>query len=140
MPGLLDGQIADAIFKGFKGKLLKGTLKRVAPDEGAGLDQLGDPQGITETTWNCEGFVDNSSRGRKTQDGVPDHTVKICIFAKSLPAGVRPELDDLVQFPRTSGPWYQLQTPAETDPATALWEARASLVQGDIDTVRARAP
>lgn len=134
MAGILD-KIRTDLFAGFKGKLLKGTLKRVALDPAAGLDRFGDPQDKTTTTWDCEGFVDNSSKAFRGQDGVPKHFVKVCIFGASLPSGVHPGLDDIVQF---GGEWYQIMSPAETDPATALWECRATKLQGGGDDCRAR--
>lgn len=132
MAGLLDGQIADAIYAGFKGKLLKGKLRRRAVDETEGLDGLGDPKHIVETDYTCQGFVDNYSEFFRTSFGVPDTDLKVSIFAKSLPAGVRPTKDDLVQFQSI---WYQLKT-ITTDPATALWECRASRIQGISDECR----
>ena len=129
MAGILD-KIATDLFAGFKGKLHKGTLKRVASDPAAGLNEFGDPQDRVTTTWGCEGFVDNSSRGFKGVDQVPEHAVTVCIFGRSLVNGsVRPELDDMVQFPKGTGPWYQIKAPARTDPANALWECGAIEVQ-----------
>jgi len=132
MAGLLDGQLASAIYAGFKNKLLVGTLRRRAVDEAEGLDALGDPQHFTETDYTCQGFVDNYSEFFRMSLGIPDTELKVCIFAKSLPAGVRPLKDDLVRFQSI---WYQLKTVA-TDPATALWECRASRVQGISDECR----
>lgn len=132
MAGLLDGQLASAIYAGFKGKLLKGTLRRRAVDETQGLDALGDPRGVTVTDYPCQGFTDNYTEFFRATFGVPDTDLKVCIFSKSLPVGVRPLKDDLVQFQSV---WYQLKT-VGTDPATALWECRASRVQGVLDDCR----
>lgn len=132
MAGLLSGQIADAIFKGFKGKLLKGTLRRRVVDQSVGLDDRGDPIAVEPTDYTCEGFVDEYSEFFRAQTGVPDTDSKVCIFAKSLPAGVRPIKDDLVQF---NSQWWHLKT-VGTDPATALWECRGSKVQALGDECR----
>lgn len=126
MAGILD-TIAAEVFKGFKGKLLTGTLKRVSPVESGGLDRFGDPIDQSVTTWTCEGFVDLSAKGFKGQDRVPKGDATVYIFGRSLSGGsVRPELDDKVQF---GGDWYQLRSEIRTDPATALWECRADRVQ-----------
>lgn len=135
MVGLLEGQIASAIYKGFKDKLLKGTLRRLAADAATGLDKLGDPINIEKTDYACQGFVDEYSEFMRAQAGIPDTDLKVCIFAKSLPASIKPQLDDLVQFKSI---WYQLKSPIGTDPAIALWICRASKVQGEIDDCRAR--
>jgi len=127
MAGLLD-QIAKDLYAGFKNKLLKGTLKRVAADDAAGLDTLGDPRDTATTEWPCQGFVDSYSDKFRPKDGVPSTDAKVCIFAKSLPAGVRPEKDDVVAMP-TGGASYQLGDDIKTDPATALWECRGTLLQ-----------
>jgi hypothetical protein len=128
MPGLLDGLIAKAIYDGFKNKLLKGTLKRISVDPSAGLNARGDPVATIEQTWACQGFVDTYSEFFRTTAGIPDTDSMVAIFAKSLPEGVRPIKDDLVQFatPIGSNPWYQLRS-VGVDPATALWECRGSL-------------
>lgn len=132
--GLLDGQLASAIYAGFKNRLLKGTLRRRTAVVTMGLDTLGDAIRTTETDYSCQGFVDEYSEFFRATAGIPDTDCKVAIFAKSLPSGVRPLKDDLVRFQSV---WYQLRTVA-TDPATALWECRASRLQGDVDACRAR--
>lgn len=126
MAGLLD-QIAKEVYAGFKGKLLKGTLRRVAVASSGGLNGLGDPADTETTEWPCQGFVDSYSDRFRLEAGIPDTDSKVCIFARSLPAGVRPEKDDIVEIP--AGTSYQLGSPIMTDPATALWECRGTLVQ-----------
>lgn len=122
MAGLLEGQLAKAIYDGFKNKLLKGTLKRLVP---VALNAKGDPSTTTEQTWSIQGFVDGYSEFFRIQTGVPDTDAKVCIFAKSLPDGTRPKKDDLVELP--AGTWYRLVS-INVDPATALWECRASKI------------
>lgn len=132
--GLLDGQLASAIYAGFKNRLLKGTLRRRTAVVTMGLDALGDAIKTSETDYDCQGFVDEYSEFFRVTAGIPDTDCKVAIFAKSLPSGVRPLKDDLVRFQSV---WYQLRT-VTTDPATALWECRASRLQGDVDACRAR--
>ena len=132
--GLLDGQIASAIYAGFKNKLLKGTLRRRTAIVTMGLDELGDAVRTESTDYACQGFVDEYSEFFRATAGIPDTDLKVCVFAKSLPSGVRPLKDDLVKF---GSVWYQLKI-VNTDPATALWECRASKIQGDIDACRSR--
>ena len=133
--GLLDGAIAKAIFDGFKGKLLKGTLRRRTAVVAVGLDERGDAISTTTTDYACEGFVDEYSEFFRATAGVPDNESKVAIFAKSLPSGVRPLKDDLVLF---GGQWWQLKT-VNVDPATALWECRASRTQAFVDACRSTA-
>lgn len=121
MPKLLEGALAQAIYAGFKGKLLVGTLRRNVPVESAGLDADGDPAATVPRSWPTQGFTDEYSDFSRAQAGIPDTDVKINIFAKSLPAGVRPLKDDMASF-TVAGvvSWYQIRR-AATDPATALW-------------------
>lgn len=134
MAGLLDGFLADAIYKGFKNKLLIGTLRRMSFVRAEGLDERGDPNRRTPTDYLCQGFTDEYSEFFRATAGVPDTDLKVCVFGKSLPAGVRPQKDDYVQFRST---WYQLRT-VMVDPANALWECRASRLQEENDDCRAR--
>lgn len=130
--GLLDGQIASAIYNGFKGKLLRGTLRKFVVDEAVGLNTKGDPIAVNPVDYTCEGFVDEYSEFFRAQTGIPDTDCKVCIFAKSLSAGVRPLKDDLAQF---QSMWYQLKS-VSTDPAQALWECRASRLPALSDECR----
>jgi hypothetical protein len=115
---LLTGQLAKAIYAGFKGKLLSGSLRRVAP---GGLDQYGDTVPGTVTTYPCEGFTDKYDDAYRARAGIPETDLIVNIFAQSLPAGIQPTKDDTAQF---LGTWYQLRA-VKTDPATALWVCQA---------------
>jgi hypothetical protein len=127
--GLLTGQIADEIFKGFKGKLLTGTLMRDTPS--TTLDELGDPVSVTTQSWKCEGFVDNYSAYTKAVAGIPSTDSNVSIFARSLPANVRPQKDDRVIMTNgvTASHW-ELRN-AQVDPAGALWQCQASTPEPD---------
>lgn len=115
--GILDGQIADKVFAAFKGKLHKGVLlKAIGADSGA-LDDMGDLTDVAPAQYPCEGFDSRYSEFYRAQAGIPDGDVKICIFAKSLEAGIEPTKDDRA---RIASAWYQIRRVAR-DPATALW-------------------
>lgn len=124
MPSLLEGQIASAIYAGFKGKLLKGTLWRGVSATSGGLDGYGDPVAIDPARWPCQGFTDKLAYRFKGREGIPETDSTVNIFAKSLPNGIAPQKDDKVQMPANTGPWWQLRA-VETDPATALFVTAA---------------
>lgn len=125
MTSLLTGQLASAIYAGFKGKLLKGQLYRVGSD--SGLDSDGYPISPVGVLYSCEGFTDVI---KDTFKGNTDSTmVLVCIFAKSLPSAYAPLKDDLAFF---KGNWYQFVDDS-TDPATALWSCRAFLAKKPAD-------
>lgn len=120
---LLTGDIADAIYAGFKNKLLTGTLVRDSPS--TTLNALGDPTGVTTQSWPCQGFIDNYSAHTRAAAGIPATDSKVCVFGKSLPKGIRPQKDDRVVM--TNGVIatnWQLRS-AVVDPAGALWECQA---------------
>lgn len=122
--GLLDGQLSKAVYAGFKGKLLKGTLRRVSPAASGGLDGLGDPIATDAQTWGCQGFTEDYSDAFKVTAGIPMADLKANMFAASLP-GVRPQKDDQVAFVRAGvTSWYQVRK-AAIDPAGALWVCQA---------------
>jgi hypothetical protein len=125
MPGLLEGDIAKAIFAGFKGKLLKGTLRRETL--GTTLDTYGDPTGDTVTIYPVEGFTSGYSDFYRMSAGIPETDLKVSIFSESSP-GLVPQKDDLVKF---QGRWYQLRS-VNNDPATALYSCRAFEVEAPV--------
>jgi hypothetical protein len=119
---LLTGQLAKAIFAGFKGKLLSGTLRQ---QSAGGVDQWGDPIPGTVSLYGCEGFTDEYSDAFRVQAGIPETDLKVCIFGQSLPAGVQPTKDNQAQF---RGQWYQLRK-IKVDPAMALFECQAFRIE-----------
>mgnify|MGYP001562722116 CR=1 FL=1 len=126
--GLLDGDLAEAIFQGFKGKLLTGVIRQKAVPESGGLDDLGDAIDATPTDTPLEGFVDEYDAAFKARAGIPQTDVKVCIFAQSIP-GVRPGRDDKARIDRSgSSQWYQIRR-VMTDPALALWECQSFEIQ-----------
>lgn len=128
--GLLDGGLAQSIYDGFRGQLLTAKLrKRTVPTSGA-LDRAGDPiDPPAPTDQVCEGFIDRYSDFTHAQAGIPRDDLKLCIFGKSLPDGVRPEKDDIAQITGPVGSefygrWFQIRQRA-IDPAGALWECQS---------------
>lgn len=115
MMGLLDGQIRSAIWKGFKGKLLKGTLTRTVPS--VAVNEYGDPISTTPQTFTLEGFVENFSAYYRAQAGIPDTDVKLLVFAESV--STEPTKDDVISF---RGTRYQVRRILEIDPALATYQ------------------
>lgn len=128
MVGLLEGQLAKAIYNGFKGKLLKGTLYRTPV--ALSVDDKGDPIPTTPTAYPIQGFDDMFSAFYRASFGIPDTDVKINIFAQSMP-GVTPQKDDVVHFPARG--WFQLRI-IRTDPAQALWECQAYKIPARLES------
>lgn len=123
MPGLLDGQISKAVYGGFRGKLKKAVLRRVAAAQSGGLDGRGDPIYPVPTRYpGLQGYRDRYSAFYMAQAGIPKTDVKVCIFAESVPAAARPlAKDDQIML---GTEWFQVRT-TDIDPAGALWECQA---------------
>lgn len=119
--GLLDGDLAGAIYAGFKGKLLKGVIRQTITPASGALNTQGDPADLpAPVDTKCEGFTEAYSLAFIERAGIPRGDLKINIFAASIP-GLRPGADDKVRFDRKGvGRWFQLRG-ADTDPAEALW-------------------
>lgn len=114
MASPLEGQIAKAIYNGFKGRLLKGTLTRSVAS--GGLDEYGDPVTVTPQSYGCEGIVENFSAFYRAQAGIPDTDVSILILAQSI--ATVPTKDDTVTF---RGATYQIREVLDIDPANATY-------------------
>ncbi|QIG75284.1 hypothetical protein EVC29_055 [Rhizobium phage RHph_Y52] len=114
MASPLEGQIAKAIAKGFKGKLLKGVLTRNVP--GGTLDSYGDPVGSSTQTFSFEGFAENFTAFYRANAGIPDGDVSILFIAQTL--STVPTKDDRVTL---RGVTYQLRQLVEADPAGATY-------------------
>lgn len=128
--GLLDGQIADAIYAGFKGKLKTGVLRKVVIGQSAGLDDKGDPIDVAPVDYPFEGFTSQYKADFMARAGIPDTDLKVSIFAKSLDAGIAPANDDKAYI---DGVWYQIRKKA-IDPAGAMWICQSFEIadQGEI--------
>ena len=122
--GLLDHDLAKAIYAGFKGKLLKGVLRKMVAPVSGGQDRYGDPIGAEPALLDIEGFDEAYSAMFRAQAGIPDSDVKVNIFAQSIP-GVTPSKDDTVKLVRAGvATWYQIRR-VDRDPATALWTCQS---------------
>lgn len=120
--GLLDGDLAQSIYDGFKGRLLSGEVRRSATPISGALDAHGDPTDLEQLRWDVEGFRDTFARSTRAQAGIPTSTVKVCVFAQSAPDW-RPQEDDQV---RLGAQWFRLAGgPLDIDPAGALWSLDA---------------
>ena len=124
--GLLTGDLAKAIFAGFKGLLLQGELRREIST--GGLDEYGDPLEVQPTYFSIEGFTDEFSSFYRAQASIPETDVKVNIFGQSSP-GLIPQKDDQVIF---KGVWYQLRS-GDVDPADALYECQAFVIAPPVD-------
>lgn len=116
MASFLEGQLRNAIAKGFKNKLLVGTLTRMVRN---GVDPYGDPIS-TPQTFRVEGFVDDYSDFYKAQAGIAHTDVKVILIAGN--SATQPQKEDNISF--AGYPTYQVRE-VKTDPAKATWELQS---------------
>lgn len=119
MPSPLD-QIKKQIAAGFKNRLKKGSLRKLAL--GAGVDALGDPVSGTATLYSFDGIREDFTAMYRAATGIPDTDVKILIIAGSLPAGIEPLQDDYVAIENA---WYKIRKVLSIDPANATYTLQA---------------
>lgn len=117
MTSLLESSIRKTIAKEFRGKLLRGALRRTAH---ASLDSYGDPVAGASTTWAFEGMVGTFNAAFAAAAGIPVTDAKVLIIAGSVTT--TPEKDDQVKLRST---WYQLRQLTAQDPANATYEYAA---------------
>lgn len=133
--GPLDGQLAQSIYDGFKGKLLSGRFYQHAVADSGGLDERGDPlfsQPDDPDGVACEGFIDLYSAFTRAQAGIPETDLKVCLFGRSMPS-VTPAANNLFEVTGPSGSiylgrWFQVRKQG-IDPAGALWELQSFEVE-----------
>lgn len=118
--GLLDGDLAQQIYEGFRGKLLTGIIRQEAIPSSGALDSYGDPIDAQDVDTAIEGFSAAYNDAFRARAGIPEQDVKVCIFANSCP-GITPSKDDKVRIDRAGvSTWFQLRK-VGIDPAKAMW-------------------
>lgn len=122
MTSILERQLKSKIAKAFKGKLLKGTLRRITA---AGLDAYGDPTSPTVQNVAFEGVRDTFSAYYKAQAGIPDTDVSILIILGSMNPALTPNQDDKVYVSTPWNKWYQVRKVLSIDTAGAVAQLQA---------------
>lgn len=117
MASLLETQIRKAIGQGFKGRLLKGTLRRTVS---AGVDAKGDETNLTTTDYTFDGIRENFDKRYALQAGIPITDVRILIIADSL--AVQPVAGDKIKI---RDEWFQVRGILAIDPASASYNLQA---------------
>lgn len=114
LTSFLEGKLASALAKGFNGKLLSITLRKVVT---SGRDSHGDP--ITTTTdYAGQGFPDSYSAIVMASAGIPATDSKVVLIANLTAA--EPAIGDklLVRLQ-----WFQIRNVVK-DPANATYECQ----------------
>ncbi|RVC47583.1 hypothetical protein EN781_00150 [Mesorhizobium sp. M4A.F.Ca.ET.090.04.2.1] len=114
MASQLEAQLAKTIAKAFKGKLLKGTLRREVP--GTGNDSFGDPNSGSVATYPFEGIREDYTATFRAQAGIPSTDVRVLIIAGSI--GTAPKQDDQVLI---RSAWHKVRAIESIDPANATY-------------------
>lgn len=115
MVGILD-TIRKEVTKGFKGKLRKGTLRRMVPASFGTDGQVSE----TPTDYTFDGIRDSFSAMFAQAAGIPITDARILIIAGSL--AVEPKQDDQILI---DSQWFQVRQMVSVDPATASYTMAA---------------
>lgn len=110
MVSFLENKLRTAIAKGFKEKLLIGTISRQISSS---VNEYGDPI-ETSVTYRTEGFVSNYSDVYRAQAGIPETDSKIVIILGN--SEIEPVKDDVISFP--NWPSFRVRK-VKIDPAKA---------------------
>lgn len=113
-------KVKKQIAAGFKGKLKKGTLRKVGA--AVSLNSLGDPASGAVTTYQFDGIRSTFSAYYRTTLGIPDTDVSILVIAGSLPNAVEPAQDDLIFI---EAKWFKVRKVLDIDPAGASYQLQA---------------
>ncbi|RWB66570.1 hypothetical protein [Mesorhizobium sp.] len=114
MASQLEKQLAKTVAKAFKGKLLKGTLRREVL--GTGNDAYGDPNPGTVQTYPFEGIREDYSATFRAQAGIPSTDVRVLIIAGLI--NTVPKQDDQVLI---RSAWHKVRAIESIDPANATY-------------------
>lgn len=113
MASLLQQELAKQIAKAFKGKLLKGTLRR---EIASTVNEYGDPVTSQVQTFSVEGIRDTFDARYALFYGIPQTDVRIVLIMDLIKPKTTPQQDDKI-FIR--GKWHQVRKILEIDPANA---------------------
>jgi hypothetical protein len=120
MTSLLDSAIKNQIAASFKGKLTKGTFRRLS---GTVVDMAGDVvPGGTPTDYACEGIRESFSARYKQQAGIPEEDVAILLIIGLFnPATTISNSDKgaLIFLSTPWNRWHKVRSVLEIDPAGA---------------------
>lgn len=113
MASLLESEIRRRVASAFRGKLMRGTLRREVP---VGLDANGDLLPPAVQTFTFEGIRSSFDARFAAQAGIPETDVKILIIAGSCRTD--PKKDDLTLI---RGQWVKIRRILKVDPADAAY-------------------
>ena len=110
---LLESQIKAQVATAFKGRLLKGTLRRIASTS---LDAAGNEEPGTATTYTFDGIRENLDAAYAAKAGIQSTDVSILIIAGSI--SVTPKQDDEIKI---RNQWHKVRRILKIDPANATY-------------------
>lgn len=122
MPSSFLPQVRKAIAKGFRGRLLKGTVRRRSTI----LNEFHDVETLTYTDYSFDGMREFFDAQYQTLALIPATDVKILVILGSL--AITPTQEDLVQIPPipgATGVWHKVRRILSIDPASASMSLQA---------------
>lgn len=114
MASPLEAQIKKQVAAAFRGKLIRGTIRRAGA---ASLDEFGDPVPGAPETFAFEGTRESYSAAYRVQAGIPAEDVKFLVLLGSVRPAASPRRGDHIRL--TNTPWHMIREIPEVDPAGA---------------------
>jgi hypothetical protein len=114
----LEGALKKQVAASFKGKLLKGTIRREVPS----LNSLGDPVNGTPITASFEGIRESFSDA-SILAGIPETDVAILVLLGTTT--IVPQQDDLIFIGKPFNKWHKTRRVMAIDPAGATCRLQA---------------
>jgi hypothetical protein len=118
----LAGSLAKQIARGFKGKLLVGTIRRAGPYT---LDDFGDSVSSGNTTYAFTGMRESFDARYRAQALIPETDVKILVLLASVIPPITPVQSDQILI---NGEWHQVRRVLDVDPASATMSLQAFVI------------
>lgn len=116
MASQLEGPLARTIARAFRGKLTDGTLRR---ESAASVDDFGDPQSPTPSTFTFNGIRDSFDAKYRQQAGIPQTDVGVLVLLESVTPRTTPRQGDQVYI---KAQWHQVREILDQDPAGATMQ------------------
>lgn len=124
MASPLESQIKKQAASAFRGKLLSGTLRRLAVSS---LDSNGDLVPGSATEYRFEGIRDSYSAAYRGLAGIPAEDVQFLVLLGSVSPSATPRQGDQIKLSNTG--WHQIRGIPEVDPAGATAKCQCYAIE-----------
>lgn len=116
MVSLLESRLKKSLASAFKGRLTRGTLRRVASTT---VDAAGDLVPGAASSFTFEGIRESFDARYRAQAGIPENDVQILILLGSIKPATTPRQEDQIFLSTPWSKWHKIRQVLSVDPAGA---------------------